>query len=209
MKFFNFGNVSTFFFSSFSSLPFLLSLSSFLLPHAGAPRINEQRRPSQQGSSPIWCSSPWRPTCSSSSMDSRARCPSPSPPGELMVGHGKPQPSSIFSWDNQNGCAQSSSCYPQPQFYLKLTLISEFCGILFLQTSSDFISNSNFNPSRLLPHPYISLGAPPLCMPMPISPQNQTLAATQAPPLSSVPLIAVISIPNLSYQIKPRVGLCA
>jgi hypothetical protein len=40
------------------------------------------------------------------------------------------------------------------------------------QLNSDFISNSNPKASGLLPHPYISLGAPPPCNAMPISPQN-------------------------------------
>jgi hypothetical protein len=48
--------------------------------------------------------------------------------------------------------------------------------------NSDFISNSNLNSCRLLLHPYISLAAPPPRIPMPISPQNQNLAATQVPP---------------------------
>jgi hypothetical protein len=39
--------------------------------------------------------------------------------------------------------------------------------------NSDFISNSNFNPSRLLPHPNISLGAPPPSHPTPISPKHK------------------------------------
>jgi hypothetical protein len=50
------------------------------------------------------------------------------------------------------------------------------------QLNSDFISNSNLNPSGLLLHPYISLGAPPPRIPMPIYPQNRTLATTQVPP---------------------------
>jgi hypothetical protein len=50
------------------------------------------------------------------------------------------------------------------------------------QLNSDFISNSNINPSGLLLHPYISLRAPPPCIPMPISSQNRTLAATHVPP---------------------------
>jgi hypothetical protein len=49
------------------------------------------------------------------------------------------------------------------------------------QLNSDFISNLNLNPFGLLPHPYISLGAPPPCIPMLISPQNQTLASIQVP----------------------------
>jgi hypothetical protein len=40
------------------------------------------------------------------------------------------------------------------------------------QLNSDFISNSNLNPSRLLLHPYISLGAPHPRIPMTIFPQN-------------------------------------
>jgi hypothetical protein len=39
---------------------------------------------------------------------------------------------------------------------------------------------------------------------MPISPQNQTLAATQAPSPSLVPLIAANAFSKLSNQIKPR-----
>jgi hypothetical protein len=50
------------------------------------------------------------------------------------------------------------------------------------QLNSNFISNSNLNPSELLLHPYISLSAPPPCIPMPISSQNQTLSTTQVPP---------------------------
>jgi hypothetical protein len=46
------------------------------------------------------------------------------------------------------------------------------------QLNSNFISNSNPKASELLSHAYISLGAPPPRIPMPISPQNRTLAAT-------------------------------
>jgi hypothetical protein len=55
------------------------------------------------------------------------------------------------------------------------------------QLNSDFISNSNLNPSGLLPHPYISFGAPPPCIPLPIPSQNQVLADTRVPPPSSPP----------------------
>jgi hypothetical protein len=55
------------------------------------------------------------------------------------------------------------------------------CDFIF-QINLDFISNSNFNPSELLPHPCISSRAPLPCIPMPVLPQNQTLTATQAPP---------------------------
>jgi hypothetical protein len=50
------------------------------------------------------------------------------------------------------------------------------------QLNSDFISNLNLNPSGLLLCPYISLGAPTPCLPIPISSKNWTLAATQVPP---------------------------
>jgi hypothetical protein len=40
------------------------------------------------------------------------------------------------------------------------------------QLNLDFISNSNPKAFGLLPHPYISLGAPPPRIPMPILPQN-------------------------------------
>jgi hypothetical protein len=50
------------------------------------------------------------------------------------------------------------------------------------QLNSNFIYNLNTKASELLPHPYISLGAPPLGIHMPILPQNQTRAATLIPP---------------------------
>jgi hypothetical protein len=55
------------------------------------------------------------------------------------------------------------------------------------QLNSDFISNSNLNPSGLLPRPYISLGAPPPRIPLPIPSQNRVLAATRVPPPSPPP----------------------
>jgi hypothetical protein len=50
------------------------------------------------------------------------------------------------------------------------------------QLNSDFISNSNLNPSRLHRCPNITLGAPCPRLPTSILPPNQTLAATQVPP---------------------------
>jgi hypothetical protein len=50
------------------------------------------------------------------------------------------------------------------------------------------MTNSNLNPSGLLARPYISSGAPPPRLSMPISPQNQTLAATLSSTTSPVPL---------------------
>jgi hypothetical protein len=74
------------------------------------------------------------------------------------------------------------------------------------QLNLDFISNSNHKASGLLPRPYISLGAALPRIPMPISPQNQTLAAVRVPPSSLLPVVAATSIPKPSLQIKPHVG---
>jgi hypothetical protein len=74
------------------------------------------------------------------------------------------------------------------------------------QLNSDFISNLNTKAFGLLPHPYINLGAPPSRIPMTISPQNRTLAATRVPPPSQLPVVATTSISKLSLQIKPRAG---
>jgi hypothetical protein len=74
------------------------------------------------------------------------------------------------------------------------------------QLNSNFISNSNLNPSGLLPHLYISLGAPPPHLPNGILPQNETPAATQVPPPSPVPLADATPVPKPSLQIKPRAG---
>jgi hypothetical protein len=73
------------------------------------------------------------------------------------------------------------------------------------QLNLDFISNSNPKTSRLLPHPYISLGAPPPCIPMPISPQKRTLATTRVSPPSLLPVVTATSIPKPFLQIKPHV----
>jgi hypothetical protein len=74
------------------------------------------------------------------------------------------------------------------------------------QLNSDFISNSNLNPSVLLPHHYISLGEPPPRIPMPIPSQNRVLATTRVPPPSPLPVVAATSILKPSLQIKPRAG---
>jgi hypothetical protein len=66
------------------------------------------------------------------------------------------------------------------------------------QLNSNFISNSNLNPSGLLLRPYISLGAPPPCFPMSILPQNQILAVTQVPPHHRC-----LSPPPPLFQIPP------
>jgi hypothetical protein len=74
------------------------------------------------------------------------------------------------------------------------------------QLDSDFISNLNLNPSGLLLHPYISLCAPPPCIPKLMSSQNRTLATIRVPPPSPVPIVTATPIPKPSLQIKPHAG---
>jgi hypothetical protein len=71
------------------------------------------------------------------------------------------------------------------------------------QINSDFISNSNFNPSGLLPHPYISLGTPVPCLSTLISPPNQTLATTQAPPHCRCPSSPPPLFQSLPFKLNP------
>jgi hypothetical protein len=94
----------------------------------------------------------------------------------------------------------STSILPETKFNLRILWDSIF------QLNSDFISNSNLNPSGLLPHPYISLGAPPPRIPMPIPSQNQVLAATRVPPPLPLPVVTATSIPKPSLKIKTRDG---
>jgi hypothetical protein len=71
------------------------------------------------------------------------------------------------------------------------------------QLNSDFISNSNINPSGLLLHPYISLREPPPRIPMPISSQNQTLAATHVPPRRWCLLPLLHLFQSLPFKLNP------
>jgi hypothetical protein len=70
------------------------------------------------------------------------------------------------------------------------------------QLNSDLISNSNPKAFGLLPHPYISLGASPLRIPMPTPRQNQAPAATRVPPTSPLPVVAAISILNPPFKLN-------
>jgi hypothetical protein len=106
-------------------------------------------------------------------------------------------------WDDQKRCAQPLLLYP-PSILSEMDSNLQILQDFVFQPNSDFISNSNFNPSRLLPRPNISLGAPPPCPSTQILPQNQTLAATLSSTTSPVPLIAATPVPNSSLQIKPR-----
>jgi hypothetical protein len=53
-------------------------------------------------------------------------------------------------------------------------------------------------------YPYISLGAAPTHILMPIPAQNRALDATRVPPSLPLPVVAATSIPKPSLQIKPR-----
>jgi hypothetical protein len=149
------------FFFCFFSLPFPLffSLSSLssLLPHTNSNQQpsaerTEDRAPSAAPSMasllPLYAASnafPLPPPCSQQHVPPIPLLPPPPLPSPasspwpamelsslaMAASHGEAQPSSFFSWDNQNRYTRPSTCYPHSQFYLKLTLISEFCGILF------------------------------------------------------------------------------
>jgi hypothetical protein len=122
-----------------------------------------------------------------------------------LPSHGEPQPSSFFfvGWSKW---IHTTSLLLSPPSILSETdsnlwILRDF----IFQLNSGFIFNSNPNASGLLLHPYISLGAPPPHIPMPISPQNRTLDATRVPAPSPVPVVVATSIPKLSLQIKPCV----
>jgi hypothetical protein len=63
--------------------------------------------------------------------------------------------------------------------------------------------SSNLSPSGLLPHPYISLGAPHPRILLPIPSQNRALAATRVSPPSPLPVVVATSILKPCLQIKP------
>jgi hypothetical protein len=71
------------------------------------------------------------------------------------------------------------------------------------QLNSDFVSNSNPKSSGLLPHPYISLGAPPPRIHILISPQNRTIAATLIP--FKLNQVSVVRSPGPNHRKKNHV----
>jgi hypothetical protein len=71
------------------------------------------------------------------------------------------------------------------------------------QLNSDFISNSNLNPSRLLLCPYISLGVPPPRLTASILPQNRTLAITQVPPRRWCLSLSLPLFQSPSFKLNP------
>jgi hypothetical protein len=64
------------------------------------------------------------------------------------------------------------------------------------------VVDSNPKASGLLSHPYIRLGAPHPRIPMPIFPQNLTLAATWVPPLLPLPVVPPPLLRRLPFKLN-------
>jgi hypothetical protein len=135
-------------------------------------------------------SSPWAPM----------EAPTPA----MSASHGEPNTSSFFFVGWSKRMHMSSLLLSPPSILSKMNCNLRILWDFIFQLNSDSISNSNHKASGLLPHPYPSLGAPTPCTPMPISPQNWTLATTRVPPPSQLPVLAATSTPKPSIQIKPR-----
>jgi hypothetical protein len=127
---------------------------------------------------------------------------------ELDIGHGRPlhgrpQPRPFFFMEQPKWMHTTFLLLSMPSILSKtnsnLWILQDF----IFQLNSDFFSNSNLNPSRLLLHLYISLGAPTPGIPVAISPQNQNLATTQVPPHHRCLLSPPPQFLKLSLQIKP------
>jgi hypothetical protein len=120
-----------------------------------------------------------------------------------LPSHGEPHTSSFFFVRCQKRVHTTSLLQSPPSILSETNYNLQILRDFIFQLNSDFISNWNLNHSELLLHPYISLGAPPPCIPMPISPQNRTLASTQVPPLSPLLVVTATSIRKSSIQINP------
>jgi hypothetical protein len=123
-----------------------------------------------------------------------------------LPSHGEPHTKSFFfmGWSKR---MHMTSLLQSPPSILSTTNSNFWILWDFIfQLNSDFISISNHKASGVLPHHYISLGAPPPRIPMPIPPQNRALAATRVPPSLLLPVITTTSIPKPSLQIKSRAG---
>jgi hypothetical protein len=90
----------------------------------------------------------------------------------------RPQTSSVFFVGQLKRMHTTSLLQSPPSILSKMNANLPILWDFVFQSNSDFISNLNLNRFRLLPCTYISLGAPPPHPSIPISPQNQTLAAT-------------------------------
>jgi hypothetical protein len=214
------------FLSPFSFLSLLFPAFFYLTQEhlTGAPSTRTER-PNHLVSSTVLCCSPYGAPFLLTPQPAATPTPCSSPPPSFPS-----SPASSYYWSSSSNSGHGRPFHGElqqmPFFFVgqpkrlcmtflllsPASILSETNSNLWIlqdfvfKRNSDFISNSNFNPSRLLPHPYISFGAPPPRIPMPNSPQNRTIADTQAPSSLLVPLIAAISILILSYQIKPCVG---
>jgi hypothetical protein len=200
-KFPCFENFPIFSFSFFPSLLHFFSLSSLLPPSCFLPHttvcVNRTEVGSKRSASLPNAATPHgappltQPVAPAAPLLSSPATPSPVSSPWLAIKltspamaahHGRPQPSTVFFMGQLKGRCTTSLLLSPPSIlsetYSNLLILWDFV----FQINSNFISNSNPNASRLLPHTYITLGAPPPCFPMTISPENQTLAATQVPP---------------------------
>jgi hypothetical protein len=105
----------------------------------------------------------------------------------MVASRGEPNTSSFFFVGSLKRMHMTSLLLSPPSIFSEMNSNLRILRDFVFQLNSDFISNSNPKASGLLPHPYKSLGAPPSCIPMPISTQNRTLAATRVPPPSLLP----------------------
>jgi hypothetical protein len=75
--------------------------------------------------------------------------------------HEESQPSSFFFVGQPKRMHTISHLLSSPSILSEMNSNLWILRDFVFQLNSDFISNSNINPSRLLLHPYISLDAPP------------------------------------------------
>jgi hypothetical protein len=91
-------------------------------------------------------------------------------PWSSNSGHSRPPPwkaqiSSVFFVGQLKRMQITSLLLSPPSILSEMNSNLRILRDFIFQLNSDFISNSNLNPSGLLPHPYISLGAPPHASP--------------------------------------------
>jgi hypothetical protein len=111
------------------------------------------------------------PPCTACNTRPNQRSSGPSPPAAHHPGY-RPQTSSIFFMGQSTWMCMTFLLLSPPSILSETNSNLRTLRDNVFQLNSDFISNSNLNPSGLLSHPYISLGAPPPCIPTPIPPQN-------------------------------------
>jgi hypothetical protein len=139
----------------------------------------------------LWCSStPWRPPFPLPRSQQRALLLFSflllsSHSGELtMASHGASSPAmAALQWRAPIKavflCEKSKIVAHDLPLSIPASILSETNSNVWVswdfvfKRNLDFISNSNFNPFGLLPHPYISLGAPPPRLPIPILPKHK------------------------------------